>query len=111
MHASQDYAAIFLDCQLPDVSGFEVAAQIRARETGTRHTRIIAMTANAASSDRERCLAAGMDDYLEKPVRTASLDAAIEDLNATTTSGHRSRPPAGARSPRRPAGRSASRNP
>ena len=82
MHAIGDYAAIFLDCQLPSINGFDVAAEIRRREGDRRHTPIIAMTANAMTGDRERCLAAGMDDYLEKPVRTAALDAAIRAIEA-----------------------------
>jgi CheY-like chemotaxis protein len=63
--------------QLPDPDGFEVAAAIRAREAGEDRTPIVALTANALSGDRERCIAAGMDHYLEKPIRTDALDTVI----------------------------------
>ena len=75
------FDVVLMDVQMPEMNGFEVTAAIRERERLTGgHTPIIAMTAYAIRGDRERCLAAGMDRYLAKPIAAARLFEVIEDL-------------------------------
>jgi two-component system, sensor histidine kinase and response regulator len=79
------YDAIFMDCQMPELDGLEAARLIRREELrlGRDRAPIIAMTANAMAQDRSDCLAAGMDDYLSKPVRQEDLQATLDRwLNA-----------------------------
>jgi signal transduction histidine kinase/CheY-like chemotaxis protein len=74
-----NFDLIFMDMQMPEMDGLEATRQIRSQEDAKgRHIAIIAMTANAMSGDRERCVASGMDDYVSKPISRRSLEEAIE---------------------------------
>jgi len=71
------YDAIFMDCEMPGLDGYETTREIRRREGSGRHTPIVAMTATTMAGGAERCHAAGMDFYVAKPIRPAGLDYII----------------------------------
>jgi CheY-like chemotaxis protein len=83
--ARADYDVVLMDVQMPELDGLEATRRIRARWP-ERPLRIVAMTANAMAGDREACLAAGMDDYISKPIRPSELAAALERTPRTAPS-------------------------
>jgi CheY-like chemotaxis protein len=79
------YDLVFMDCQMPEMDGFEATRLVRQKEMVTgRHVPIVAMTAHAMQGDRENCLAAGMDDYIAKPVQQQQLSLALETFASTS---------------------------
>ncbi len=83
----QPFDVVLMDVQMPEMGGFEATGILREREKGTgRHMPVIAMTAHAMKGDRERCLEAGMDDYVSKPVQTAELLRVLAPYAATASS-------------------------
>jgi CheY-like chemotaxis protein len=80
-HEKESFELILMDVQMPEMDGFEATKLIRDKEKADgSHVPIVAMTAHAMKGDRERCLAAGMDDYISKPIREAALISVIENL-------------------------------
>jgi PAS domain S-box-containing protein len=83
--ARQDYDVILMDCQMPEMDGYQATREIRQIEAlrpgkKARRTRIIALTANAITGERERCLAIGMDDFLAKPFTSAQLESVLAEV-------------------------------
>ena len=79
--SAKRYDVVFADVRMPGMSGLELASRIRAR-AGAPQPRIVALTASAFEEDRAACLAAGMDDFLSKPVQLATLGAALARAEA-----------------------------
>jgi two-component system, sensor histidine kinase and response regulator len=72
------YSLILMDCQMPELDGFEATREIRKREAGLEHVPIVAITANVLDKDRSQCFSAGMDDFLSKPLRLSQLQETVD---------------------------------
>ena len=83
---------VFMDCQMPEMDGYEATAEIRRRESDSSHIPIIAFTAHAMRGDRERCLAAGMDDYIPKPVKSTDLRRVLREWQGSATAAAETQP-------------------
>lgn len=87
-----DFAAVLMDCRMPRLDGFDATRAVRAREADGERVPIIAMTASALEGERERCLAAGMDDFLTKPVNATDLERVVRRWTGTRLDARRTTP-------------------
>ena len=78
MLETASFDIVFMDCQMPEMDGYQATAEIRRREGDSAHIPIVAMTAHTLPGDREKCLDAGMDDYIPKPVNSEQLREVLE---------------------------------
>jgi CheY-like chemotaxis protein len=78
MHGKGAYHLVLMDCEMPELDGYQTTAQIRAMETGHWRTPIVALTSHSTQSEQEKCLAAGMDDFITKPVQPQLLEKVME---------------------------------
>ncbi|MEG4418819.1 response regulator [Microcoleus sp. LAD1_D5] len=85
--AKKSYDLVLMDCQMPVLDGYKTAQKLRQIEGSDRHTVVMALTAHAMPGEREKCLAAGMDDYLSKPVDLDALAAALKKYEARNVDG------------------------
>ena len=79
-HEKNGYDLILMDCEMPVLNGFDATGKIRASENGDEHVSIIAMTAHFGDDEERRCKAAGMDDFIAKPIRVAGLRQKITEV-------------------------------
>ena len=102
--ASSDYEAVIMDCQMPRLDGYEATRRIRAGSDGVRQPRIpiIALTAHAMASDREKCLEAGMDEYVSKPIDQETLQGVLRRLGLKSSKAPSPPPPVPAMAPAAP---------